>query len=194
MYSPKAPKPSARPMILPTRMTPKMLAEKRAAIRRLQGYQFGAYDDSSEAVAFDQQQDFFSGLEAERGKKRAAESAMWGRRGQRGGTRYSFLDGMDNEEPALDMQQDQFGFAPLTIVAPVAGLIRGSSTGSSNAATDRAAVAARMGDPSGLAFIVQQGGFTSNGGWRGAVGKGADAYARSVLNSLITDGVVIGPL
>lgn len=73
-------------------------------------------------------------------------------------------------------------------------LFHGSSTPASNAATDAAANRARAGDPAGLAFVVQQGGFTSNGGWRGAVGKGADTYARQVLNQLINEGVAVGPL
>jgi len=73
-------------------------------------------------------------------------------------------------------------------------LIHGSSTGTSNAATDRAANDARNGIASGLAFVVKQGGFTSNGGWRGAVGKNADYYARQKLNDLINEGVVVGPL
>lgn len=93
---------------------------------------------------------------------------------------------------------DGLGFAPLAIAAgaKAAGIhisLKGSSAPASDRATDDAAARARAGDPSGLAFVVKQGGFTSNGGWRGAVGKGADYYARDVLNSLIDDGTAIGP-
>lgn len=198
MYAPRSPKPPARPMILPTRITTKQLAEKRANIRRLQGYQFGAYDNSSEAVAFDQQQDFFSGLEAERGKKRTAETAMWTKRGRRRGTRYAFFDGMDNDEPALDMQQDQFGLAPFAIAAgaKTAGVklsLKKSSTPGSNQASLAASEGVRAGDANALNFLIVQGGYTSNGGWRGAVGKGADYYARGLLAQLLADGVIVGP-
>ena len=34
---------------------------------------------------------------------------------------------------------------------------------------------------------------TSNGGWHGAPGKGADYYARAALNTLIAQGFVTGP-
>lgn len=102
----------------------------------------------------------------------------------------------------------QFGAAPkFNPVKAVAGGILGSVIGGfspkislkkssapgSNAATDDAANRARAGDASGLAFVVRSGGFTSNGGWHGAVGKGADRYARVVLQNLINEGVVVGP-
>lgn len=107
--------------------------------------------------------------------------------------------GYDDDNMVVDMQQDQFiglGVAPVIAAAGVkiaSGLIKGSSTGSSNAWTDAAADRARAGDPSGVRDVVVQGGFTSNGGWHGAVGKGADYYARDVLNQLIDEGVVAGP-
>lgn len=93
--------------------------------------------------------------------------------------------------------QRGFGVVPLAIVAPIAGgLIHGSSTGSSNSATDSAYNRVVAGGPDArgaLQFLVAAGGFTSNGGWHGAVGKGADTYARTKLGQLVEAGLVIGP-
>jgi hypothetical protein len=105
----------ARPTVLPTRMTAKAVADQKKNIRKLWGYQFGAYDDQGEAVAFDQQQDFFSGVESSLRKKRAFERALWGKRMR--GTRYAFLDGDDADNVAFDLQQDQFGIAPFAVAA-----------------------------------------------------------------------------
>ena len=48
--------------------------------------------------------------------------------------------------------------------------------------------------PLALAALIRQGGMTSNGGWHGAPGKGADLYARETLNTLIAQGFVTGPV
>ncbi len=42
---------------------------RQLAIRRLQAFQYGAYDDPREAVAYDQQQDFFAGFQEDLAKE-----------------------------------------------------------------------------------------------------------------------------
>lgn len=141
-------------------------------------YVGGAF--TAEDVAADVQQDQFAALAPSSVVASAAKRAM--RRRLRRGSRRE--------------QNAQLGIAPIIVGgAQIArGFIHGSSTGASNAATDAAAERVKAGDAAALAFVVKQGGFTSNGGWRGAVGKGADYHARDVLNDLINGNFVVGPL
>lgn len=71
------------------------------------------------------------------------------------------------------------------------GLIKGSSTPASNAATDAAYNGAAGGDQAALDSLVAKAGY--NGGVGMAVGSGAKEYAQGKLWSLISSGAVIAP-
>lgn len=85
-------------------------------------------------------------------------------------------------------------FAAGHVISAGKGLLKKSSTGASNAHSQDAYNAiVSSGDVGALRELVRLGGFTSNGGWHGAVGKGADKYARTLLGQLVDAGIVVGP-
>lgn len=86
----------------------------------------------------------------------------------------------------------QIAAAAINVASKISGgLIHGSSTSASNAATDVAYNGAAGGDQSSLDSLVAKAGY--NGGVGMAVGAGAKDYAQGKLWSLVSSGAVIQP-